>query len=421
MLKTKIKKTLYSIRTNKRNNKRLLQIALALFLTAVLPALIINTVDAITDEVLVGIASLVVTALSAIYVVFQLKDSENVTCCDMLSKMNLSFIGNKRLMLLYQRLEECYRNPTETLVVKDDDDNSHIHTSDLVAYFTFFEVLNEYVKHKIVTIAQLDDLFGYRFFIFVHNKYIQERELYAVPSSYVNIFQLYNLWIEYRKINVTDKQSRLVIMQKNQIPEYYLKKKIYLEERMYNDFIQETVTLKGKDTKQFELKTLFPSDLKEILELQRKVVSALDDKNIFQPSTENEFLESMLVDCCCGLYHNNKLVALAVIVLNRKSPRNLCSDCECLRNNEPFWDCVTFDSVQVDPDFRGYGIQNYFIELADKIALKTNAKYIAATVSPDNPYSLNNFQKNGYVYARNKNNPYKKYGSKRILLKKDIK
>lgn len=423
MFRIALKRKLYLLKTNKRNAKRWFSIVLMLLAAAALPIVFINLKDFLhidSNEVMVEIISIIVTALSAIFVVFQLKDSESVTCCDMLSEMNLSFIENERLMLLYQKLEECYRCPEKTLEVIDDDDKNHVHTSDLVAYFTFFEVLNEYVKHKIVTIAQLDDLFGYRFFILVHNKYIQERELYAVPSSYVNIFQLYGIWMEYRKINITDKQSRLVIMQENQIPEYYLKKKIYLQERMYNSFVQETVQLCGKDTGEFELKSLFPSDLRQILSLQEEIVSSLDDKSIFQPSTKNEILESMLVDCCYGLYYNNKLVAFAMIVLNRKSDRNLCTDWENTRNNETYCDYITFDSVQVHPDCRGYGIQKFFIEKADEIASKTEAEYIIATVSPDNPFSFRNFEAMGY-YAHPQKNPYKKYNSERILYRKDCK
>lgn len=418
----KFKKTKYWLKTKKQAFGRTLFSVAVLAAAFALPIICVktNVFGLQTEEALVGVASILITALSAVFVVFQLRDSENVTCCSMLSEMNLSFIENERLMLLYQKLEECYREPKKELQVIDDDNSKNVHTADLVAYFTFFEVLNEYVKHKVVTIAQLDDLFGYRFFILVHNRYIQERELYAVPSSYVNIFQLYSLWMEYRKINITDKQSRLVIMQENQIPEYYLKNKTYLQERAYQNFLSETIELtRKKKTKKFHAKSLFPSDLPQMLEVQDEVLRSLEQPNLFERSTEEEILESMLVDGCYGIFDEEKLVAFSVLVLNRKSERNLCVDWVGQSKNEPFWEYLTFDSVQVLPSYRGFGMQRYFLHLAENIAAITRAKYIVATVSPENSSSIENFKKSNYAVHPQKN-PYVKYKKKRLLIRKEL-
>lgn len=425
MKNIRLKKVAYKFKSSRQVWKRL-----ALFVGIVISAILVFALCMIfrpfkiqSEEALVGVVSVIVTVLSAIFVVFQLSDTENITCCDMLANMNLAFIENERLMLLYQKLEECYRNPGKELEVSDDSDAKTVHTADLVAYFTFFEVLNEYVKHNIVSIAQMDDLFGYRFFILVHNKYIQERELYAVPSSYVNIFQLYDIWMEYRKINATNKRGRLVIMQENQIPDYYLKNKTYLQERQFNDYKDEEVEFFCKSSGQkrkFRLRSLFPADINDVLQLQDKVVGGLKDKAIFQPSSKEEFLESMLVDACYGLYDGDRLAALTLIVFNRKDVRNLSADWDDLKKKTHYWEYVTFDTIEVDPDYRGYGIQSYFIGVAEELTLKVGAEYLIATVSPDNPYSLRNFENRGFERHATKN-PYAKYGSKRILVRKQIK
>jgi len=418
-----LKKLHFRLKMKRRAITRMYISILIILASFLLPVLYVKTnpFGLETEDALVGIASIVITAISAIFIVFQLQDSESVTCCNMLAEMNLSFIENERMMFTYQKLEQCYRNPDFQFIVEDNDDKNSVHTSDLVSYFTFFEVLYEYIKHKVITINQMDDLFGYRFFILVHNKYIQENELYAVPSSYANVFQLYDIWLEYRRVNITGANGRLVLMEENQIPSLYLKKKMYLQERMYKPVYNTAVELSNRknNCKTFIMKSLFPKDLDTIIELQENVIKTMKDNTILEPSSKEEILESMLVDCCLGLFSNEKLVAFSIIVFNRNTPRNLCLDWQSKKTEKMYCDFITFDSVQVHPEFRGYGIQKYFLSLAEKIAIMTKSQYVVATVSPKNEYSFDNFKTLGYFPHKSKN-PYIKYGKERILLAKKI-
>lgn len=416
MIRRLISKFFFKMKVKRASFKRVVFSALILLASIYFPIFLINIqFGGLADEgTQVGIASMVITALSAIFVVFQLKSSESVTCCEMLANMNIAFIENERLMFLYQKLEECYRNPELELIVEDSNDESVVHTSDLVAYFTFFEVLYEYIKHKVVSIGQLDDLFGYRFFILVHNRDVQERELYAVPSSYANIFELYGLWMEYRKINVTDKCSRLVIMQKNHIPKEYIKNKLYLQERCYIDLPKLNMDyscLKKDREVEFHFKTLYPYQKKEVMDLQAVITAKIDDK-IFKKSEENEFLESMLVDGCYGAYHGDKLVAVSIMVFNRKTKRNLVVDLEKKIKLDDYSKYLTFDTIQVHPDYRRMGLHTRFLQLAEKIANIVGAEYILATVSPENGASLKSFGNAGYHCI----NKYDKYDGKRYLV-----
>ena len=107
------------------------------------------------------------------------------------------------------------------------------------------------------------------------------------------------------------------------------------------------------------------------------------------------------------------------MVFNRKTKRNLAVDWEEERGKEIYKKCLTVDSIQVHPEYRGYGIQKEFLKMADEVAGKIGVKYIAATVAPDNSYSLNNFREGGYVCHGTKS-PYIKYGSNRLLMRKKV-
>lgn len=403
----------------RHKRRRWTLIILVTLLAMTLPTLLaVLDVFHIGGEATAEVFGVMVTALGAIFVVFELQDNERVTCCDMMASMNFEFIENKRLMLLYQELEDCYRNPDKELRIVDDNDDSHIHTSDMMAYFTFYEVLYEYIKHGITDIKQMDDLFGDRFFKLIHNPYVQEHELYPVPSSYANIFELYGAWWEHRTASETD-ENRLMAMKHNSIPEIYWKKKLYLKETAYMDIIPREVTLThsslGPHT--FRLARLFPRHMKDIMKLQDQVSSVLDVPETFALSSEEEFLESILVDYCYGLFDGDRLAALSLCVLNRETPRNLGKLC-------PHGDCtehITFDTIQVHEDYRGYGIHRFFLKEAETLAIRVGAGYIAATVAPHNAPSHRNFDAMGYKTIRTLEMKGGTYGNaKRDLIRKAI-
>lgn len=65
-------------------------------------------------------------------------------------------------------------------------------------YLTFFETFYLLIKRNIIEIDMIDDLFGYRFFIAVHNPYVQKVKLLKSPCNFKNIYRLEKLWQEYR-------------------------------------------------------------------------------------------------------------------------------------------------------------------------------------------------------------------------------
>lgn len=405
MLRRKQSTKLRTRQKRRRWTLIMLVILFALFVPAVLAFLDVFQIGGEATAEIFGVA---VTALGAIFVVFELQDNERVTCCDMMASMNFQFIENKRLMMLYQELEDCYRNPDKELKITDEWDEKQLHTSDMMAYFTFYEVLYEYIKHGITDIKQMDDLFGDRFFKLIHNPFVQERELYPVPSSYANIFELYGAWWEHRVSSVAD-EKRLMAMKQNAIPEIYWKKKLYLKESAYIDIVPRKITLvhKEKGTKDFELRRLFPRYLKEVMNLQKHISEKLDVPKVFALSSEEEFLESMLIDYCYGLFDGGRIVAQSVSVLNRESYRNLGQT--CLR--ERAVEYVTFDTIQVHEEYRGYGIQKFFIQEAERLAQLVEANYILATVSPENVPSLRNFEESGFKSIRTQKMPGELYGN----------
>ena len=412
-------------RADRRRKARLVIAVLILVMSFVLPwAAAKFEWLGLDPESAIGVFGGCFAAIGTILVVFELNDSERATCCNMISEMNTRFIENERMMHLYQKLCDCIRNPGEYLHVNDNDPEA-VHSSDIMAYMTFYEVMNEYLKNGVMTIKQMDDMFGDRFFKLVHNAYVQEYELYAEPSSYVNIFQLYNVWTQYRNNQKKKDSKRLVVNEEYEIPSLYLKKKLYLHETAQFFANEDGITLKNKkgEKKEFSLRRLLPKHFKSVIAFQESVIAGIPetDKDFFAKSEDDEIKESMLIDFCYGLFEGDKLAAVCICVLNRSTrktsdhQRNLCVWTDTPKEFQKY---ITFDTIQVALEYTGFGIQRYFLEKAEEVARTVDAKGILATVHPKNTYSRANFEKAGYFMYGGKEIPM--YNSTRCLMVKHI-
>ncbi len=176
--------------------------------------------------------------------------------------------------------------------------------------------------------------------------------------------------------------------------------------------LEEKIILCRKGSKRsFSLCKLTEKEIAVCLSLQDTVVEIIGDPTVFQPITKEELAESVRLDSVYGVYDGEKIAAWSMFIHNRDTDRTLADDAGLPRTA-----CLTFDGVLVHPAYRGYGMQRFFLSLAEKTAQMCGAAYVLATVAPPNTHSYQNFQKTGFVVLRE----YIKYGYPRYLLQKMV-
>jgi len=74
-------------------------------------------------------------------------------------------------------------------------------TSDISNYLTFFETFHLLGSRGVLEVKMIDNLFGHRFFIAIHNPYVQKVKLIKEPENFVNLFKLERKWMDYRVAN----------------------------------------------------------------------------------------------------------------------------------------------------------------------------------------------------------------------------
>lgn len=143
-----------------------------------------NGIDAIQ------IASLAAAVLGVVLLAIEIYQSRKITEAEFLAELNASFVTNDDYKKAYTMFENY---DFENL---PDIDMDNIHVSN---YLTFFEIFQLLIDRGTLSIKMLNDLFGYRFFIAIHNPYVQKKKLVKSPDNFVNLYLLERDWIAYRK------------------------------------------------------------------------------------------------------------------------------------------------------------------------------------------------------------------------------
>ena len=152
-----------------------------------------------------------------------------------------------------------------------------------------------------------------------------------------------------------------------------------------------------------ELRRCLPSDLQAVIDLNETVYAALPDKSILRHNSP-EMIASCLNEpnVTLGFWEGNLLVAIGMLYVP-----------QCIEEDH-FHDLGLKGDYQsanqklflVREGFRGLGLQQKLIREVEKIAMARGYNLLCTTVAPNNIFSINNFLKEGYTYAKTE----EKYG-----------
>lgn len=146
---------------------------------------------------------------------------------------------------------------------------------------------------------------------------------------------------------------------------------------------------------EFVFKRCLPSEIGTICDIQERAFEALENPDVLRRNSE-EMLAGCLEDphYTVGAYHGGRPIAFAVLYDGGYTSENLGKDIGLA--GEQLLDAVNMKLVIVLPEYRGNGLQKKLTRELEKIAVQKGKKLICATISPDNSFSLRNFEALGY-------------------------
>lgn len=94
----------------------------------------------------------------------------------------------------------CYSdNPNDKNTRIDEDGMISAEYQEIVNYLVYLESFVPLLNHGQIEFEEVDDLFGYRYFIAVNNPVLQMNELCRERQYYRGIFKVFGKWKEHRK------------------------------------------------------------------------------------------------------------------------------------------------------------------------------------------------------------------------------
>jgi len=148
------------------------------------------------DDVIGSRVSNVVTIITAIIgagaLFVQFKKDKEINQASFVLEFSKQFYETYNCGTLMGILEKYRLN-------KDTNINFDKNYETIVYYMQWVETLASLVKSRVVSIAKIDDLLSYRFFLIMNNKVVQEKEIVPCKEFYRGSYLLYEEWKEYKK------------------------------------------------------------------------------------------------------------------------------------------------------------------------------------------------------------------------------
>ena len=152
-----------------------------------------------------------------------------------------------------------------------------------------------------------------------------------------------------------------------------------------------------------EFRQCKPSDLQAVIELNETVYAALSDKSMLRHNSP-EMIASCLEEpnVTLGVLDGNLLVAIGMLYV----PQCIEEDHFHDLGLQGDYRSANQKLFLVREGYRGLGLQRKLIREVEKTAIMRGFNLLYTTVAPNNAFSVNNFLKEGYVYAKTE----EKYG-----------
>lgn len=169
------------------------------------------------------------------------------------------------------------------------------------------------------------------------------------------------------------------------------------------------------DANGFSIRKCANTELAEILDVQNEAFSDMPRGGLLRINTKEMFLECLRApNITLGAWFGDRLAAFSILYY----PHDEAEDLSVSLNGVGVKGEKTanYKLCIVRREFRGKSLQYVLGLEKERIAIESGTKLLCATVSPDNPHSIDNILRLGFIYNRT----LMKYGYERNLYYKFV-
>ncbi len=149
----------------------------------------------------------------------------------------------------------------------------------------------------------------------------------------------------------------------------------------------------------FSIRKLGFEDIDEMKALEAEIMAGLEDSDAFSPDEKNDILDDLELGAMIfGVFVKDKLRAYRYISFPKRTKENYGRDIGM--NGKELDKVVNFTTTIVHPEYRGNRLQRKTMKHALEQLKGTEYRYLIATISPLNYYSLKNMIRSGFVIKK---------------------
>jgi len=133
------------------------------------------------------------TTITGLFSVFyEMRKSANVAESNFILELFKNFNDSQAIQEAYEKLDKLFTEDKNTVINSDD-------RSIIERYLSYIEMLADLINRDTLSIKDVDQVFGYPFFLVTNNLQSQSLELKKYPEYYQNIYSIYPKWKKYRQ------------------------------------------------------------------------------------------------------------------------------------------------------------------------------------------------------------------------------
>lgn len=150
------------------------------------------------------IVTIITAVIGAVALFFQFQRDKGVNEASFLLEFWKSFSENPKLIVIQRKCDADMYSDKTTFTDEDYDG--------ILTYAEWLEALCAVINKEVISLDFISDMYSYIFFVFVNNKYVQEKELVSSAEFYEGIIKAYNTWVKYLK-----KHKKKVLLEENSL------------------------------------------------------------------------------------------------------------------------------------------------------------------------------------------------------------
>ena len=152
------------------------------------------------------IVTVITAVIGAIALFLQFKRDKNINEARFLLEFWKNFSDKPQLIYIQRKCDEDIQSEKTNFTEEDYDG--------ILMYAQWLEALCSVINNGMLSFNFIDDMYNYMFFVFVNNKYVQEKEILPNSKYYQGIIKAYSLWVNYLK-----KHKKEVMLEQNSLSE----------------------------------------------------------------------------------------------------------------------------------------------------------------------------------------------------------